>query len=43
MLVLFRETIEVSIYALDADHAPVVEAAVRRALLDGVPGSGTAT
>ncbi len=32
-----RETIEVSIYALDADHAPVVEAAVRQALAAGVP------
>ncbi|MBV1862724.1 MAG: mechanosensitive ion channel family protein [Nannocystaceae bacterium] len=31
-----RDTIEVSIYALDADHAPVVEAAVRRALASGV-------
>jgi hypothetical protein len=29
--------IEVSVYALDADHAPVVEAAVRRALDQGVP------
>lgn len=32
-----RDTIEVSIYALDADHAPVVEAAVRRALAAGIP------
>ncbi len=31
------ETIEVSIYALDADHAPVVEQAVRRFLVDGIP------
>lgn len=31
-----RESIEVSIYALDADHAPVVEAAVRRALARGL-------
>ena len=32
-----RPAIEVSVYALDADHAPVVEAAVRRALEAGVP------
>lgn len=31
-----RGVIEVSIYALDADHAPVVEAAVRQALAAGV-------
>lgn len=31
-----RGAIEVSVYALDADHAPVVEAAVRRALVSGV-------
>lgn len=31
-----RGAIEVSVYALDADHAPVVEAAVRRALASEV-------
>lgn len=29
--------VEVSVYAHDADHAPIVEAAVRRALAEGVP------
>lgn len=32
--------VEVSVYAHDADHAPMVEAAVRRALAEGVPVSG---
>jgi hypothetical protein len=31
------QTVEVNIYALDADHAPVVEAAVRKSLEQGVP------
>lgn len=39
-------TVEVSVYAFDADHAPVVEAAVRTALADGWararPGQDTA-
>lgn len=33
------DSIEVSVYALDADHAPEVEAAVRKVLADGIPKS----